>query len=63
MRSRGFYQRRTGAMCTSKNAVTAKVAEHPSHELQRCRSEICTPVGAQRGRIGSSSPPERSTHP
>jgi hypothetical protein len=25
------------------------------HELRRCRSELCTPVGAERGSLGSSS--------
>ena len=31
------------------------------HELRRCR--ICTPVGTERGRLGSSSPRKGPTHP
>jgi hypothetical protein len=63
MRPRGFYQHRTGAICTSKNAVKAKESQNAPSTSFGDVGASCTPVRIERGRSGSSSPREGSTHP
>jgi hypothetical protein len=40
----------------------ANFGEFTFHELRRYRSELGTPVGTERERLGSSNPRKRSTH-